>query len=133
MSTGLFGSSWSEKKVEKGELKGYAPCMVEERINYLFNVIKRCNDLIEEDRKNGNFDFYREKQLCQTSIEKITEIETLALVLHPNYRMCFVDKIDLSRFLCGKEDMIRIHFCGTRNSVEQEMFRYFKPKKESAK
>lgn len=132
MSIGL-GCSWCEKKVEKGELKGYAPCMVEEKINYLFNAIKHCNDIIEEDRKNGNFDFYREKNLCESSIEKIMEIETLAYVLHPDYQRCFVDKIDLSRFLCGKEDMIRIHFYGTRHSVEQEMFRYFKPKKESAK
>lgn len=81
-------------------------CKVEERIKEYFLGIKKVNGLIKEEKSS---DFFRIKNLCQCNIEKMSAIQTLCIVLFPEYDYAEIDKGSLNAFLDTDSTYIKVY------------------------
>lgn len=109
-----------------GEIKGNY-CKIEERINKLFIMIKQGYKEIREKESKICNRFYEIKWICEKNIDRLLEIETLALVLHPEYDYSAIDHYSLNKFLDGYLINIKIKYY-TRGKLIS--FREFNPVKK---
>ena len=111
-------------------LKKRNQCVVTKKINAFFCALKECNKTIIKpkfvDRFNGV------KEMCETSIEIKLKIETLSLVLFPEYTYAKIDSSSLNRFLDEEQNYVEVCFFDGRK-ITPSAYVVFEPKKEDGK
>lgn len=82
-------------------------CKVEEKIKEYFLGIKKVADMI---KRTKSVDFFGIKSLCQCNIEKMSAIQTLCLVLFPEYDYVEIDNVSLNNFLDTDNIYVKVYF-----------------------
>lgn len=82
-------------------------CKVEEKIKEYFLGIKKVTDMIKRTKSS---DFFGIKSLCQCNIEKMSAIQTLCLVLFPEYDYVEIDNASLNAFLDTDSTYVKVYF-----------------------
>lgn len=81
-------------------------CKVEEWIKEYFLGIKKVKGLIKEEKSS---DFFRIQNLCQCNIEKMAAIQTLCIVLFPEYDYATIDTDSLNCFLDTDATYVKVY------------------------
>lgn len=131
--------SWySDDEVEtKKILKLRNECLVTKKINNYFCNLRATYNCITDSKKIESFDivdkFGKIKCFCEEAIEEKTKIETLVLILFPEYSKSRIDNYSLNDFLKGENCLIQVILFRGKN-LEESAYVYFEPvKKEEGK
>ena len=129
---------YSDDEVEtKKILKLRNECLVTKKINNYFCNLRATYNYITDSKKIESFDivdkFGKIKGFCEEAIEEKTKIETLVLILFPEYSKSRIDNYSLNDFLKGENCLIQVVLFRGKN-LEESAYVYFEPvKKEETK
>jgi len=127
-----FDNEEEQQKV----LKLRNECLVTKKINNYFCNLRRTYNCVTDSKTIERFDildkFGKIKDFCEEAIEEKTKIETLVLILFPEYSKSRIDNYSLNDFLRGENCLIQVILFRGKN-LEESAYVYFEPIKKEEK